>query len=195
MKWGVPKEDTMDSFIYIILAVVIVGGLFFMTTYNGLVGLRNKVEEAFSTMDVYLIKRHDLIPNLVETVKGYAKHEKETLENVIKARNLAVSANTMEEKVAAENAMTGMMSRLFALAEAYPDLKANTNFQELMGQLKSVEEDIANARKYFNGATRQFNTAIEVFPANIVAGLFKFTKKPLFEVSDESERQNVKVSF
>lgn len=185
----------MDILMYAVLAIVLVGGFFVMTTYNRLVGLRNQVEEAFSTMDVYLKKRHDLIPNLVETVKGYAKHEKETLENVIKARNQAVNATTLDDKVAAENAVSGMIGRLFALAEAYPDLKANTNFQELMGQLKSVEEDIANSRKYFNGTTRQFNTSIEVFPANLIAGMFNFTKKPLFEVEDETERQNVKVSF
>lgn len=192
---GSHKEDIMDILMYAVLAIVLVGGFFVMTTYNRLVGLRNQVEEAFSTMDVYLKKRHDLIPNLVETVKGYAKHEKETLENVIKARNQAVNATTLDDKVAAENAVSGMIGRLFALAEAYPDLKANTNFQELMGQLKSVEEDIANSRKYFNGTTRQFNTSIEVFPANLIAGMFNFTKKPLFEVEDETERQNVKVSF
>lgn len=185
----------MDYLGYALLAAVVVIAFFFMNTYNSLVGLRNKVEEAFSTMDVYLVKRHDLIPNLVETVKGYAKHEKETLDAVISARNKAVSANTMDEKIAAENTFQGALGRLFALAEAYPDLKANTNFLDLQNQLKLVEEDIANARKYFNGTTRQYNTAIEVFPANIVAGMFRFTKKPLFEVQDESERQNVKVSF
>ena len=180
---------------YGLIVVLILIGVYVVSSYNVLVVLRNKVEEAFSTMDVYLVKRHDLIPNLVETVKGYAKHEKETLEKVIQARNQAVNASTLEDKVEAEKAVSGVLGRLFALAESYPDLKANTNFQELMSQLKAVEEDIANARKYYNGATRQFNTSLEVFPRNIVAGFFKFNKKPLFEVQDESERQNVKVSF
>ena len=146
-------------------------------------------------MDVYLTKRYDLIPNLVETVKGYAKHEKETLEAVISARNKAVNATTMEGKIEAENAMSGVIGRLFALAESYPDLKANTNFLDLQNQLKSIEDDIANARKYFNGVTRQYNTKIEVFPMNLLAGIFGFTKKPLFVVADEQQRQNVKVSF
>ena len=180
---------------YGLIALLLIVGIYFVSSYNVLVVLRNKVEEAFSTMDVYLIKRHDLIPNLVETVKGYAKHEKETLEKVIQARNQAVNATTLEDKVEAEKAVSGVLGRLFALAESYPDLKANTNFQELMTQLKAVEEDIANARKYYNGSTRQYNTSLEVFPRNIVANFFKFTKKPLFEVQDESERQNVKVSF
>lgn len=185
----------MNYLLYVLLAVILVVGIYFVSSYNVLVVLRNKVEEAFSTMDVYLIKRHDLIPNLVETVKGYAKHEKETLEKVIQARNQAVNATTLEDKVEAEKAVSGVLGRLFALAESYPDLKANTNFQELMSQLKAVEEDIANARKYYNGTTRQYNTSLEVFPRNIVANFFKFTKKPLFEVQNESERQNVKVSF
>lgn len=185
----------MDYLLYIILALVVVLGFYLVSSYNGFVGSRNRVEEAFSTMDVYLIKRSDLIPNLVETVKGYAKHEKETLENVIKARNMAVSANTMEEKIKAEGEVSGVLGRLFALAESYPDLKANTNYQELMKQLQVVEEDIANARKYYNGVVRQYNTSIELFPANLVANMFKFLKKPLFEVEDESQRQNVKVQF
>ncbi len=185
----------MEYIGYILLGLVVLVGLYVMGQYNGLVTLRNHVEEAFSTMDVYLTKRYDLIPNLVETVKGYAKHEKETFEAVISARNKAVNATTMEGKIEAENQMSGVLGRLFALAEAYPELKANVNFLDLQNQLKSVEEDIANARKYFNGVTRQYNTRIQVFPTNIVAGLFNFTKKPLFEVADEVQRQNVKVSF
>ncbi len=185
----------MDFVLYGLIALVVVLVIYLVGAYNGFVVSRNKVEEAFSTMDVYLIKRSDLIPNLVETVKGYAKHEKETLENVIKARNMAVSATTPEDKIKAAGEMSGMLSRLFALAESYPDLKANTNFQDLMAQLKVVEEDIANARKYYNGIVRQYNTSIEVFPANIVANMFKFVKKPLFEVEDESQRKNVKVEF
>jgi len=185
----------MEYIGYILLGLVILIAFYAIGGYNTLVSLRNQVEEAFSTMDVYLTKRYDLIPNLVETVKGYAKHERETLEAVISARNKAVNATTMEGKIEAENAMSGVIGRLFALAEAYPDLKANTNFLDLQNQLKSIEDDIANARKYFNGVTRQYNTKIEVFPMNILAGIFGFTKKPLFVVADEQQRQNVKVSF
>ena len=185
----------MEYIGYILLGLVILIALYAVSGYNSLVSLRNQVEEAFSTMDVYLTKRYDLIPNLVVTVKGYAIHEKETLEAVISARNKAVNATTMEGKIEAENAMSGVIGRLFALAEAYPDLKANTNFLDLQTQLKSIEDDIANARKYFNGVTRQYNTKIEVFPMNLLAGIFGFTKKPLFVVADEQQRQNVKVSF
>lgn len=185
----------MDYLWIIILAVVVVLAVWVMGVYNGLITIRNKVEEAFSTMDVYLVKRYDLIPNLVETVKGYAKHEKETLDAVIKARNAAQSSGTIDEKIANENVLAGTLGRLFALTEAYPDLKANANFMDLQGQLKSLEEDVANARKYYNGAVRQYNTQIQVFPTNILAGLFKFTKEPLFEVEEASQRKAVKVQF
>ncbi len=178
-----------------LLVVVVVGALWAMGVYNSLITIRNKVEEAFSTMDVYLVKRYDLIPNLVETVKGYAKHERETLDAVIRARNAAQSSGTVEEKLANENVLAGTLGRLFALAEAYPDLKANSNFMDLQAQLKVLEEDVANARKYYNGAVRQYNTQIQVFPTNILANMFKFTKKPLFEVEEESQRKAVKVQF
>jgi LemA protein len=180
-----------------IIILVVLGGiaLWVMGAYNGLIAIRNKVEEAFSTMDVYLVKRYDLIPNLVETVKGYASHEKDTLDAVIRARNAAQSSGTIDEKIANENVLAGTLGRLFALTEAYPDLKANANFMDLQGQLKSLEEDVANARKYYNGAVRQYNTQIQVFPTNILAGLFKFTKKPLFEVEDATQRKSVKVQF
>lgn len=184
------------EFIWIgLLGLVIVGVMWVMGTYNSLITIRNKVEEAFSTMDVYLVKRYDLIPNLVETVKGYAKHERETLDAVIRARNAAQSSGTVEEKLANENVLAGTLGRLFALAEAYPDLKANSNFMDLQAQLKVLEEDVANARKYYNGAVRQYNTQIQVFPSNILANMFKFTKKPLFEVEEESQRKAVKVQF
>jgi LemA protein len=180
-----------------IIILVVLGGiaLWVMSAYNGLIGIRNKVEEAFSTMDVYLVKRYDLIPNLVETVKGYATHEKSTFEAVIKARNAAQSSGSIDEKIANENVLAGTLGKLFALAEAYPELKANANFMDLQGQLKFLEEDVANARKYYNGAVRQYNTQIQVFPTNILAGLFKFTKKPLFEVDDDTQRKSVKVQF
>ena len=185
----------MEYILIGLLGVVIVGVLWVMGTYNGLITIRNKVEEAFSTMDVYLVKRYDLIPNLVETVKGYAKHERETLDAVIRARNAAQSSGTVEEKLANENVLAGTLGRLFALAEAYPDLKANSNFMDLQAQLKVLEEDVANARKYYNGAVRQYNTQIQVFPSNILANMFKFTKKPLFEVEEEFQRKAVKVQF
>ena len=136
-----------------------------------------------------------MIPNLVETVKGYAKHEKETFEAVISARNKAVNATTMEGKIEAENQMSGVLGRLFALAEAYPELKANVNFLDLQNQLKVVEEDIANARRYYNAIVKKFNNKVMVFPSNIVAGLFHFEEQPMFEVENEEERQNVKVQF
>ncbi|KAF0225828.1 MAG: LemA family protein [Erysipelotrichaceae bacterium] len=185
----------MEFILLGLLGVVAVGVMWVMGTYNSLITIRNKVEEAFSTMDVYLVKRYDLIPNLVETVKGYAKHERETLDAVIRARNAAKSSGTVEEKLANENVLAGTLGRLFALAEAYPDLKANSNFMDLQAQLKVLEEDVANARKYYNGAVRQYNTQIQVFPSNILANMFKFTKKPLFEVEEESQRKAVKVQF
>ena len=163
--------------------------------YNSFIKLKNSCEEAFSTMDVYMKKRFDLIPNLVETVKGYASHEKETLEKVMAARNGVQSAATVEEKMAQENVLTGTLKSLFAVAEAYPDLKANTNFLDLQNQLNLVEEDIENSRKYYNAVVKQFNTKCEVFPSNLIAGIFHFEKKPMFEVEAQEERQNVKVSF
>ncbi len=181
---------------YIIAAVVIVLVLIWVaSTHNKLVALRNNVEEAFSTMDVYLKKRYDLIPNLVETVKGYSKHESETLEKVIAARNMAVNAKGIEDKIKSEGELTGALKTLFAVAESYPDLKANTNFIDLQESLKGIEGEIANSRKYYNGCVKVYNTKTEVFPSNIVAGIFKFERKSLFEVSDSAERENVKVQF
>ena len=178
-----------------LIVVVVVVGLYVMTTYNGFIKLKNGVEEAFSTMDVYLKKRYDLIPNIVETVKGYASHEKETLEKVVEARNMAQGAGTIEEKLAGENMLQGTLKSLFAVAENYPDLKANTNFMDLQNQLKVVEEDIANARKFYNGVVKQFNIKCESFPSNLIANIFHFEKQPMFEVDAPEERQNVKVSF
>ena len=162
--------------------------------YNTLVKMKNMVEEAFSTMDVYLKKRYDLIPNLVNTVKGYAKHEKETLEAVISARNSAIDNSNPEARLEAEGNLTQALGRLFALSESYPDLKANTNFMDLQKQLQSIETEIAQSRKYYNGVTRQYNIKTQSVPSNIVANIFGFDKMPLFEV-DETERQNVTVEF
>ena len=179
----------------ILLVIIAVVALWFIGTYNGFVQLRNKVEEAFSTMDVYLVKRYDLIPNLVETVKGYAKHESETLENVIKARNAAMSATTPAEKMESDNQLSGVLSRFMALAESYPELKANTNFIDLQNQLQRMEDEIANSRKYYNGVVKQFNTKCETIPSNIVANIAGFEKQPLFVVNEDKQRENVKVQF
>lgn len=185
------------STIVLLVLVAIAAGvvIWFVSGYNGFIKMKNAVEEAFSTMDVYLKKRYDLIPNLVETVKGYATHEAGTFEKVVQARNMAQSATTIEDKIKGENMLTGTLKSLFALAEAYPDLKANTNFMDLQAQLQKVEEDIANARKFYNAVVREFNTKVESFPDNIIAGIFKFVRKPMFEVNEESERDNVKVQF
>ncbi len=179
----------------IIAAIVAILVIWVIASYNGFIKAKNNVEESFSTMDVYLKKRYDLIPNLVETVKGYAKHESETLNKVISARNLAEGAATMEDKIQGENMLTGTLRSLFAVAENYPDLKANENFMDLQGQLRQVEEDIANARKYYNAVVKQYNNKCEMFPTNILAGIFHFAQKPMFEVETEAERQNVKVEF
>ena len=182
------------SFIYILICLVVIILIWFISAYNVLVRYRNMAREAFSTMDVYMKKRYDLIPNLVETVKGYAKHESGTLEKVIKARNSAASATTVEGRAESENALTGTLKSLFALAEAYPDLKANTNFVDLQKQLQSVEADIANSRKYYNAVVRDYNIKIESFPSSIVASMFAFRREQMFEIN-EAERENVKVQF
>ena len=181
------------TLIIIFLAVVLVGG-YFIITYNGFINLRNSVEEAFSTMDVYLKKRYDLIPNIVETVKGYATHEKETFENVVKARNIAVSADSMEDAIAAQGELSKTLANLFALAENYPDLKANTNFQALQQELTETESKIAAARQFYNDTVLVYNNKIDMVPSNIIASLFKFTKEAFFE-ANETERQNVQVKF
>ena len=181
--------------IAIIAAVVVLIVLIFVVMYNGFVRANNDCEEAYSTMDVYMKKRYDLIPNLVETVKGYASHEKETLQKVIEARNFAQGATTVEDKIAGENALTGTLKSLFAISEAYPDLKANTNFLDLQNQLKSIEEDIANSRKYYNAVVKLYNNKCQVFPNNIIGQMFKFKLRQMFQVDSEEERRNVKVSF
>lgn len=178
-----------------LLLVVVVVAFWVFSTYNGFISLKNKCEEAFSTMDVYLTKRYDMIPNLVETVKGYASHERETLENVIMARNMAVNAKTVEDKIAAEQGLAGTLGRLFALGEAYPDLKANANFLDLQSQLQLMEAEIANSRKYYNGVVKIFNIKTEQFPSNIIANMFGFVRRPLFEVTEAAQRENVKVQF
>lgn len=175
--------------------IVILVGLWILVTYNSLVKLKNNAEEGYSTMDVYLKKRYDLIPNLVNTVKGYAKHEKETLDAVILARNSAMDASNVKDKVKQENALTSTLKNLFALSENYPELKANANFMSLQEQLQSVEQDILNARKYYNSVVNMLNIKIEMFPSNLIAKWFKFSKRDMFEVSNAVEKENVKVEF
>ncbi len=185
----------MSIGLIIAIAVIAVLVIWFIAMYNGFVKIKNRVDEAFATIDVYLKKRYDLIPNLVETVRGYAAHEQGTLEKVVQARNMAQSAGSDQEKIEADNMLSGTLKSLFAVAEGYPDLKANTNFLDLQNQLKAIEEDIANARKYYNAVVREFNTKREVFPSNIIAGMFRFDARPLYEVETAEERQNVKVQF
>ena len=183
--------------LYIIIAIVVIILLiigFIITNYNALVQLRNKVRDQFSQIDVQLKKRADLIPNLVETVKGYAKHEKGTFEDVVKARNTYLTANTVEEKGEADKQMTAALNKLFALAESYPELKANENFLDLQNQLKEVEEKISYARQFYNDSVLAYNNKCEMVPSNIVASLFHFTKEKFFEASEE-DRKNVKVEF
>ena len=179
---------------WIVLAVLAALALFVVSVYNSLIQLKNKVDEGWADIDTQLKRRYDLIPNMVEIVKGYAKHEAKTLEAVIQARNIAMNANTPEEKMQAENALTGTLKTLFAVAESYPDLKANQNFLDLQATLKEVEEKLQLSRRYYNATVRDFNTKIEIFPNNIVAGMFKFDRRKFFEIEEE-QRQNVKVSF
>lgn len=180
--------------IIILSAVILLVLIFFIVSWNGLVHKRNQCQEAFSTMDVYLKKRFDLIPNLVATVKGYASHEIETLEKVIQARN-AGQRGSINEKIEDEEQISGAVRQIFALGESYPDLKANTNFVELQSQLGKIEEDIANARKYFNGCVKIYNDACMSIPSNIVAGIGHFKPMEMYTVEDSAERKNVKVEF
>ncbi len=183
----------MTPITYLLLGLAIIA-VFVIGVFNSLVQLKNKCEEGFADIDTQLKRRYDLIPNLVETVKGYAKHESATLEKVIQARNMAMGAKTMQEKEDAQNMITGALKTIFALAEQYPDLKANQNFMELQATLKEVEEHIQMSRRYYNGTVRDFNTKIEVFPNNLVAKMLGFGKKEFFEAK-EDEKENVKVSF
>lgn len=189
------KEELIMNVLIIILVVLILLVLYFVLSYNGLVGLRQKADEAFSTMDVFLNKRFDLIPNLVETVKGYAKHEKETFDAITKARASVSGATSDTDKLKAEGELSGAISRLLAVVENYPELKANTNFLDLQAQLKDMEDEISGARRYYNGVVRMYNTKIQSIPTNIIASMFNFQAKPYFEVSDGNVRENVKVSF
>lgn len=176
----------------ILIVVLVIWGI---STYNSLIRLRTNVEEGFSTMDVYLKKRFDLVPNLVAVVKQYAKHEQDTLTKVIEARSKIASAGTDDEKVEGEVQLTKALKTLFSVAEAYPELKADSQFINLQNQLTSLEREIADARKYYNGTVKVYNVRIQVFPSVIIARMFKFEKKKMFEVDDVAERKAVKVDF
>ena len=178
----------------ILLVVVVLIAMYVISTYNGLVQSRNKVKDQFSQIDVQLKRRFDLIPNLVETVKGYAKHESETLEKVIAARNSYANAKTDAEKMEASKEMSRGVMNIMALAESYPDLKANTNFVDLQNQLKEVEDKISYARQFYNDSVLMYNNKIEMFPSNLIASIFGFKKESFFE-ADEKERENVQVKF
>ncbi|MFA5208022.1 MAG: LemA family protein [Candidatus Paceibacterota bacterium] len=182
------------STIIIVLAVIFVVLLYIMAVYNGLITLRNRVKEAWSDIDVQLKRRYDLIPNLVETVKGYASHEKETFDRVIEARSKAMSATGLKEKGEAENALSGTLKSLFALSESYPDLKASVNFLELQKELTDTEDKIQASRRFYNGNVMDFNTKLEVFPTNMIAQMFGFKVSEFF-VAEEGEKATPKVSF
>lgn len=182
--------------VVLLLAIIVVA--WWIKTRNGFVLLKNRVEEGMATIDVYLKKRFDLIPNLVETVKGYAKHESETLEKVVAARSLSMNAKTTEEKMAAANNLSSSLRTLFtAVSESYPQLQANSNFLDLQQQLKNIEGELESSRRYYNGVVKSFNTKLELFPANIVGKRMGegYEKKAYFELDSEEERKNVKVSF
>lgn len=185
----------MNAILWIILAVIALLVVIVISIFNRLVSLKNRSDEAWSDIDVQLKRRHDLIPNLVETVKGYAKHEKELFEKVTKARTEAISSKSMVDKAKAENQITAALKSVFAVAENYPNLKANENFVELQREITDTEDKIQAARRFYNGNVRDLDIAIESFPSNIIAGMFHYQKKELFELDDVAERQNVEVKF
>lgn len=180
--------------LYVVLGIIALIIIWFIAIFNGLVKLRTRTDEAASDIDVQLKRRHDLIPNLVNTVKGYASHEEGVFTKVTEARNAALGAQSMEDKAKAENALSGTLKTLFAVAENYPQLKANENFVELQRELSDTENKIQAARRFYNGNARDLNIKIATFPSNIIAGMFGFVKKGFFEI-EESEKQNVEVKF
>lgn len=182
------------KWLIVILVIVVLIVIWGVSVYNSLISLRNRVKDQWAQIDVQLKRRFDLIPNLVETVKGYTKHESETLEAVIQARNTYVSATTPEGQMKADGELTGAISKLFALSESYPDLKANTNFQSLQKELTETESKIASARQFYNDTVLQYNNKVEKVPSNIIANMFKFKKEAFFE-ANETERENVQVKF
>lgn len=169
----------------IVIVVVVILAAWLVSMYNSLVKMRNNRENAFADIDVQLKQRHDLLPQLVETVKGYAAHEKDTLERVINARNGAIGAKTIDEKIVAENALSSALSGLKITLEAYPDLKANQNFLQLQEEIADLENKLSSVRRYFNSATKEYNNAVETFPSNILAGMFGFRKEVMFDLGEQ----------
>lgn len=169
----------------IVIVVVVILAAWLVSMYNSLVKMRNNRENAFADIDVQLKQRHDLVPQLVETVKGYAAHEKDTLERVINARNGAIGAKTIDEKIVAENALSSALSGLKITLEAYPDLKANQNFLQLQEEIADLENKLSSVRRYFNSATKEYNNAVEIFPSNILAGMFGFRKEVMFDLGEQ----------
>ncbi|QRX63576.1 LemA family protein [Dysgonomonadaceae bacterium zrk40] len=182
-------------FVLVLLLVVVFLLLYAVSVYNKLVRLRTLVDEAWSGINVQLKKRHDLIPNLVESVKGYAAHEKETFERVTQARTGAIQANDLKSQETAENNLNAALGRLMLVAEQYPELKANQNYMQLQDQLSLIESDIEKSRRYYNGTVREKNILIETFPSNLIAGMFHFTKSLFFELENESEKEVPKIKF
>ena len=178
-----------------LVGIIAVVGAWLVGIYNRLVRLKVRCQDAWASVDVQLKRRYDLIPNLVETVKGYASHERETLEAVIAARQAGIDAGTVGEQAQAENMISGALRQLFALSEAYPDLKANQNFGQLQEELASTENKIAFSRQHYNDSVRQYNTRLESFPDNIIGGSFGFTRREFFELEDEAEREAPQVKF
>ena len=185
----------MSIYLLLPLGLLIAIGLWVVAIYNGLIKLKNRTNEAWSDIDVQLKRRYNLIPNLVETVKGYAKHERELFEKVTEARTRAMSAKTVKEQGESENMLAGTLKSLFAVAENYPDLKANENFLELQRELSDTENKIQASRRFYNGNVRDFNIKIQVFPNNLIAGTLKFGKRDFFEIEEEAERKPVDVKF
>lgn len=180
---------------YVIIGIVVIIILWLVLAYNSFVKGKNMVSEAWSGIDVQLKRRYDLIPNLIETVKGYAAHEKQLFEDIAEKRNQSIKADTVKEKSEAENQLSGTLRTLFAVAEAYPELKANQNFSELQKSLADIEEQLQLARRYYNGTVRDFNNKIETFPNVLISGAFGFKKYDFFEVQDDKEKKAPEVKF
>lgn len=185
----------MDTILIIVIAILVIIVFYFIGSYNGLVKLKNRAKEAWSDIDVQLKRRYNLIPNLIETVKGYASHEKEVFQKVTEARASAMQAQDPKAKGEAENMLSNTLKSLFAVSENYPDLKASTNFLELQRELTDTEDKIQASRRFYNGNVRDLNTKIEIFPSNIIANMFNFKQMDLFEIEDAKEKETPQVKF
>ena len=182
-------------YIYIIIGIIVILLIYILITYNSFINSRNLVKEAFSTMDIYLKKRWDLIPNLIEVVKGYSKYENETLTKITSLRSSSYDELTMDNKININEDLSRCLSNIFAVSENYPELKANTNFSELSEELRNTENKISFSRQFYNDSVTMYNTKLELFPSNIIAGMFNFTPRELFAAESDEARKNVKVSF